>query len=72
MHAMAWQLRRRRTGLTGTTHAPARVNGRTGERANELGSPVSERREHAREGKFGADRPILPGSGRERGREGVR
>jgi hypothetical protein len=36
----------------------ARVNGRTGERADERGSPVSERRERAREGELAlTDRP---------------
>jgi hypothetical protein len=56
----------------GRAHAPARANDRTGERADELGSSVSERRERARGGEFGADRPSPPGSAREMGREGVR
>jgi hypothetical protein len=54
----ARRLQRRRMGLTGRAHVSARVNGRTGERADERGSPVSERRERAREGELApTDRP---------------
>jgi hypothetical protein len=63
----ARRLRRRRPGLTGRAHVPARANGWTGKRANERGPWDNERREHARRDLAPTDRSHW--SEKERGSE---